>query len=951
MPFATKTKRRGFSKIKEEVPYDTEPVNRSIENARLRINDSGYNPGDADQRNWFERGTNLPQNQNFFFDALELLNRPGQAVLNTLDKRKEDNKLNVAWRGFSGRDRVRGSKIVEDMGIESGVGQAVVGTALEIATDPTSYIPGGIIAKGIGRVAKPVARGFSKAYQSIEPSAIRGFRKNIAQPAMERTKDALGRSFVPDYKLDEDLYGRADDTLLKSKQATENDIRFRTEESMRNIADTAKKTGGIDAGVDVGRIMESPLSQQGKVYTKLDGTKTFNKGELFEDIKVRRDELKSADITPQRKNVLRAEIKTLDENIKAHDYDIAPRITRDLSPDPNVREAADNLMKSNNELREWANQSGVSIDEMEGYMTHVLAAEERKRRKNLNAMPIDRGNMGTGQPNKKILSQRKLTGSAEDVNERMISEGRVKEGEKFFEPNAYFATAIGQKRLIDYVNSAKFRREVLSNENFAKKFEEGMQIPNNAAVIDSNEYKFLSDEISDDLGLADEIGGKYVVTKSVKQALDRYKKLTTDEGINAFIKAFDTAQSIWKRTTLFSVPYHLRNMMGAMFNNYVGGMNSTSLAKYTTQAYPEVFNAIVKGDESALFREFREQGLGSSSLSGVEFARAGQDAEKAIERTVKKRSQYDGTVSGRVKAELKELKNPLNAFDTSKDFGDFIDQVNRFSLFKWAKDKGMDAAQAAKKVREVQFDYSRTTPFEKEIMTRALPFYRWMRNNLPFQIRQFINDPRKYANVNKIRLNATEAAGFEDEDIPDWMKEQFVIPVQGDGESGYALGMNLPVADLLKANDPFKVLLDSLTPYAKLPAELALNRSFFLDKPIKEFEGQQRLLEIPDNILGAPIPGGGTDIGGINATIAYIIDQLGGQVARQPMKLLERPESEDQAKKFKDPVLGISSFLRPINPAQSQYFQQREELQRLMDLIDYIEQQTGARPRGVNEIR
>lgn len=1152
MPFATRARRRGFSKAKEEIPYDVAPVNRSIENARLRIQDTGYDPGDTDPRNRFEKFTNLPKGQNAFFDVLELISRPGQAIMNVIDKGPEQGENmagavgRAAWRGFAGRDRVRGSKIIGDMGVDNPVAKAVLGTGLEIVTDPTSFIPAGVIAKGVSKVAKPVFKGFAKGYKAIEPQSVRAVRENTIQPAMQRGKDALGRAFVPDYKLGETLSGQIDNTILKAKQDTENRIRFMNEESLRNVSDQAKAAGGIDTGIDAGRAMEKDLKQSrrsdellqnimaGKPlsFNVIDGElKDFvdqiNKkilsspvvakrvsqkqaqiqnvqkrieqdeqlleryrlqgraGEALDNVMDRLDRYKEVlpkletdvnrlqrgivfnpregsnvlDLMNETPNLYRkalgdqaqfideisprgsfdqivkpelrekltpivdqllndgvittaglkgtAELQELKKlfgtnlqvahskkgktrlTLKQGDPDKMyfglkgakpvipeeltdarttkdpsqlerddvqfmnrlnrveiPREVRELTDNPAILEAAENLLKSNTELRQWATENGIPVGELQGYMTHVLAAEERKRRKNLRAVPIDRGNRGVGQPNKKVVNPRELVGSVEDINERIER--------PFFEPNAFFATAIGQKRLIEYANAAMFRREVLSNTNFAKKYEKGVEVPNNAVVIDSSEYKFLTDEASAALGLAEEIGGQYVVTKAVKQALDRYKKITTDDGINAFVKAFDTAQSWWKRTTLFSAPYHLRNAMGAMFNNYVGGMSPASLTKYTGLAYPEVYKAVINGQESDLFREFRKQGLGSTGLSGIDFARAGEDAEKAIERTIKKRSRFDDTLIGRAKAELSDLKNPLNVFDTSKDFGDFIDQVNKFALFKWSIDKGADATQAAKKVREVQFDYSRTTPFEKEVMVRIVPFYRWMRNNLPYQIRSFINDPRKYANVNKLRLNATEAAGFDEEDVPDWMREQFAIPVTGDGKTGKALGFNLPLGDLTKVSSPLQMLLNSLTPLAKLPAELALNRSFFYDRPIQEFEGQERQLSVPDSFYDIPIPGGGTEFGSAiqpNETLAYILEQIGGQPARQTLNLLASPKDEDQSRKFKDPVLGISSILKEIDAGKADYFQQREELQRLMDLIDYIQQQTGQRPRGVNEIK
>src|SRR5690606_16284710 len=116
-------------------------------------------------------------------------------------------------------------------------------------------------------------------------------------------------------------------------------------------------------------------------------------------------------------------------------------------------------------------------------------------------------------------------------------------------------------------------------------------------------YTFLKDagDTLDGVAEAEQIGGKYIVTKAAKRALDRFQKINTDDGTKAFIKAFDTATSMWKRFALFSFGYHARNAIGAMFNNYVGGMHiyNGDLAKYTAQGIREV-TAAVRGKESAM---------------------------------------------------------------------------------------------------------------------------------------------------------------------------------------------------------------------------------------------------------------------------------------------------------------------------------------------------------------
>jgi hypothetical protein len=1197
MPFAQYAgggNRRGFSRFstkpqqQEDEKYDVGGVNRQIDNAITRIRDAGYDISAADDRNWFEKATNLPEDQNGFFDVLELLGRGGNAVKNVIDKtliNEDQDALTAFWRGISGQDKVDATDFAERLGIENGVLKAITGLGIDLATDPLTYIPGVAFAKAgsaVGNTARTAARAGLGVIERRSPGFAR-FRQNVAQPMYERTRDALGRAFVPDYKLGEDLYGRADDTILNAKQATENRMAFMNEEAMKNVSDVANKAGGIDTGADVGRLMEKNLRQfeDVQMYEFPDGVRrTENKADLLDeaaqgrerikqtgkelrtdnkqyqeaigefskaiddtnreinrlfsnverqagkaldaekradlrdatkqlrrvesqingypqaetallrqykrqvreahelrfdilkqirqvapngvravdgfeipdklagyirltgkpidevanelgyqytddllqelnalngiprkltndevetlarremersgamnDLQAMQDELQGArstlqqlvqDLTAHAPDVegkafadlavnpqwqaLEAQRKALKEQfdairgeakgakqaklaeIKAIEKEIEalreaarnpvmvqreiPRPEREYSQDPAVNAAAKNLMRSNAELRQWALDNGVTVGELEGYMKHILSREERARRKIQRSMPIDRGNAGTGQPNKKVINERTVAGSAEDVNERI--------GRDFFEPNAYFSTAVGQKQLIEYVNAASFRRQVLSNPNFAIKYEKGMQIPENAVVIDTNNYKFLPDDMGE---LAQEIGGEYVVTKSVKQALDRYKRLTDDEGINGFLQAYDKVQSGWKRMALFSPLYHLRNDVGAKFNNWVGGMSLPNVVKYSGQADKEVYDAIVRGNETAMFREFREQGLGSTGLSAIEFARRGQEPEDAIRKTIEKRSKLDGTLGGRVKAELSDLKNPLNAFETSRQFGDFVDQTNRFALYKWAREaKGMTPEQAAKKVREVQFDYSRQTPFEREVASRLMPFYRWMRNNLTFQIRSFLNDPRKYVTVDKLRKNAQDAVGIDEENVPDWMKESFAIPVYGENGNGKFVGLNLPLGDLAKGTEPGRMLFDAVTPLAKLPAELVMNRNFFYDKPIKKFDGQEKQYQLPFD---------GPEFG-VDATLAYLLEQTTGQIGRGLSGYLQKPEEVDQDTKFRMPSLGISSLLKDFDANASEYFQQRSKLQDLLDLINYIEQQEGTRPRSIREIQ
>lgn len=1345
-------KKTGSSFFTSSDQFNPESVQRSVDNAKLRIQDAGYKVEDADQRNWFEKLTNLPQKQNWFFDTLELLGRGGQAIMNPIDKALRGEEQNVGssfFKGLSGKEKVRGSQIAEDLGIENKLLKTVVGTGLEVGLDPTTYIPGGVLLKGARYGLKGATAPLKGAYKLAEMASptLKRFRTDVVEPTLATAKDKFGYAFKDDHRIEDTLSGGKSDKLAKYYNDAENKRRYLQDEYLNKTIDTAKTTG-LDKGNLVGRQMESGLRQfkDVKGYEFPDGvTRTGNKSDLVNAVNVNkghikqlgkdinqskreyqetigdfskaidatdkdikklyfgierdvkkslsqadrgnlrearkgltkinsqldnfgqnetsmlkhfkkevRDEyetrfdllkkirqtapngikfinkseipnrlknlskedglhvdkvaqelgfdhaddmlenIRALDRLPRKldsgslesmarkemertgaskhldltkrelelgKQTLQASVKGLtslkdakkdvltlyhgsdhtfdtfkpnkaqagegvfltdsleaskgygknqykvevqpkkiatdkeyneafDEleaehkakmqhiedqfennqigrkeyeaqlnklekewilgesanlemnakvsgRLKEKGYDLyhgdmqsgdkgkeylvlddkiikstfigaekllSPRLTKatvakqsfsDLSlnphyqdldtqrkalkaqleglkndaklskqdkiaqikklesevdklktsiqnpvmiqkelerplrekiTDPVILNAAKTLMEGNAELRELAKSEGISIGEIEWYMAHILSQEEKKRRK-VNPILIDKGNFGLGQPNKSILKQRELMGSAEDVNERL--------NKKKFEDNAYFATAQGQRRLIDYIQSVSFRKNVLNDPDFARPYVKGAEVPPNAVVIDTNNYKFIKE--SGDLmeGIASkDIGGQYVVTKAAKQKLDKYKYSMTDEGSKAFLNAFDGIQSFWKRAALFSVPYHLRNDIGAKFNNWVGGMNAVDMVKYSKQADVEVFNAMIKGKESKMYNEYRQQGLGATSQSQVEFARRGADPDKAIEKMVKEGSKD-------LKGKVIDRLNPLRAFQTSQEFGTFVDQTNRYSAYVWAREKlKLSPEDAAKKVKEMQFDYTKLSNFERDFMTRGMPFYRWMRNNIPYQIKQFANDPRKYANLNKLRLNAQDAAGIDEENIPDWMKESFSIPVSSDGKgSGKMIGFNLPLGDLTKLSKPLKTLIDSATPVAKLPLELGINRNLFFNKPIEKFKGQAKQF----NVLGQEF--------NVAIKTAYALEQATGQIGRGLSGFFTKPEEADQDTKFRMPSFGISSVLKDFDANKASYFQLQDKLKELQDYINYIQQQEGVRPREVSEIK
>lgn len=862
-------------------PFDTSKIDKSIENAQLRIQDAGGDV-DPDKRNWFEKATNLPEGQNALFDAFELIGRPQQALhtwfKGKLDKTPGKEIERQTIEAFKGKmPKITGSDLAREYaGIDNKYGAAAAGFAWDVASDPTNLIPVGLVTKVVKGIGKGVKVGGKYLDQALDVvPGVNTLKNDLVKPGADALKEGLGNIFKYQHGWDRTLTGGKDDTLKNLYDQTENDIKYMSENSLRDITGAAKAAGGVKTGEDVGRIMEKDVPVYG------------------------------------------------------------PRPFRQLSTDASITKAADDLMKSNDTLRQWAIDNDIPVGEIDGYMRHILSTEEQALRKRAKSGSIDTPTSGMNNPNKKILEGRKLQGSVEDINDEI--------GRKFFEPNAYFASAVGQRKLIEYGNAVKFRQKVLSDSNFSVKYTKGDPIPKGAEVINTNNYKFLDNPNST---LPNEIGGEYVVTKGVKSALDRYQKLTTDEGINAFLKAYDTSMSWWKRGALFSGGYHIRNDIGAKFNNYLAGMDPVDILYYSTLAMNDVKNALLKGVETPLYDQFRRQGLSSTSQSAIEFAKHGADPEKAITNAVKDLSRSGGQ-------KALGILNPLKGFDNSQKLGNYVDQSNRFALFRWAVEKKkMSYEDAAALVRETQFDYSRITKAEKEVFTRMAPFYRWSRNNIPFQLRKFAENPARYSRVDKLRTNFQDSMGLQEQDTPDYMKQNFFMPVTSNGDgTGNMVGANLPVGDLTRLSDPGKLGLDSLTTALKLPIELVSNRNLYFNNDIKRFDGQEKKYQIPDDVYGYSIPGGGKELGGIPVKTAYALEQLGGQPARALSKTFGVQTQQDAENNSLKPSLGISSMLKKYDIKETNLRAKQAELRKLMEYLDYLEQEQGKRARSVTEIK
>ena len=352
-----------------------------------------------------------------------------------------------------------------------------------------------------------------------------------------------------------------------------------------------------------------------------------------------------------------------------------------------------------------------------------------------------------------------------------------------------------------------------------------------------------------------------------------YKAVEDPSDFERFISDYiEPLMLSWKgATTLGRGPgYILNNVVGAMWNNYLGDvsiadqalaarvLNSSNKTIKMLQktnpdkAYYEVvqmadkqliseLNKIKVGDMGLgdLFDEINKRG-GFESTQVAAAARLVEEAstlsgKKQYSRATAMQPIYSGEATSLLEKGFRKgidfsLTNAVQR--AMNDVNQNIEMSVRLAAFisGYRSTKNLDSAMS--KMYALHFDYQDITQTERALKV-LVPFYTWTRNNVPLQLRALVMQPGKFTRA----LRAQEAfkGMFSVEGEETWMNE--LLPeymqlgggfVSKFGASAGALGLTpqLPYSDLEKYFQkdvmPIRVgqALSSLGPF-KLPFEMA----------------------------------------------------------------------------------------------------------------------------------
>lgn len=416
----------------------------------------------------------------------------------------------------------------------------------------------------------------------------------------------------------------------------------------------------------------------------------------------------------------------------------------------------------------------------------------------------------------------------------------------------------------------------------------------------------------------------------IADALSTLNKFTgsPDKAID-MLRLYDRAMSGWKKAvTVYNPGYHVRNMFSDFFMNVAAGVADPLAYERALRVIRNRFehNLDVLGEVGQDAVQLSTKAAKKGSRQFVEIA--GQRLTPADVWTLYAR--YSGAKSGQVRAELTNILeratvkagqgnlatrigSAATRFSEGREdymrLAHFIDYLDRQATSRGLvlKQNGVLTGEAQKLAQEVgdrvrfyNLDYGAKTDFERAFMSRAIPFYTYLRRNLPLQVQLLFTQPGVIARYPRYLQLFEGLVGNPEEDdstvlIPKWVQQSFpwLLETESRRQSGplgmllSAFGVNdeggaavmplsnmLPIGSLTELSpilDPLaegrmprfgevqqglRQPMSSVTPFAKIPFELAFGQNLFTGGEIRDVP-EYLMSQLPVGRIGAQGLSGG----------------------------------------------------------------------------------------------
>lgn len=390
-------------------------------------------------------------------------------------------------------------------------------------------------------------------------------------------------------------------------------------------------------------------------------------------------------------------------------------------------------------------------------------------------------------------------------------------------------------------------------------------------------------ELARRLGVPPQSLGNYVVPGSSAKDLTRFaSRFNAGEGGSQVLKGFDWLTNLTKGLQTAPFPgFHVRNLVGGWWNNLLEGGGSAKgikdirkllageilpdanqiagLSHLSPEQATQTLAQQLYGQSLAGAPHITRESLAGPVSGGVEdiLARIPGQTPKTL-----------GGALGSITEGQPGWWNPLDSqnfapVNAGRNVGDVVEGTNRGSLYLDLLRQGYTPEAAGQRVMASHFDYSRQglTDFEANVARRLIPFYRFARGNLPYQVEQLAQRPGSglAAIQAKLAQNLRQDAGF----LPNYLGSGLAIPTGPENEQGtrrYLTRLDLPTEqafETLKGGpnavaDTLMGVLGQANPLIKAPLEYATGKQFFTGRDLEDLYSMTGNTAIDQLIANSP---------------------------------------------------------------------------------------------------
>lgn len=333
-----------------------------------------------------------------------------------------------------------------------------------------------------------------------------------------------------------------------------------------------------------------------------------------------------------------------------------------------------------------------------------------------------------------------------------------------------------------------------------------------------------------------------------------------------FLTIFDKYQTIWKMwNSVINPGFHIQNALSNAFASFMSDGAAILDGKKYKEAW-KIFNnadpkqTIKLGDTTYTYRELNHIAFKYGLLDNTFFKKDVAVDSLGQSKLTRKllNANYDPT----------DLEN-FKLYQMGTKAGSSIEGTQRLVLFLEGLKKGKTIEESVENVNKFLFDYGDLTASEKVWMKRVIPFYTYMRKNVPLQLEMMIDQPfvLRMADKTMENIEAVSEDRVEDGDRNEWRRDFIQMPFQINDQN---VGINpqLPFQQLDRIAP--RKLFGQMSPAIKAPIEMLTGEYAYTGFPI---EGPVDYLA--NQITPTKMLARGADKEGLERHL-YILGQLSG---------------------------------------------------------------------------